>query len=133
MCAVELSPRLRVVVVDDHPLACEQLCQAVVRDPRLELVGHASDGAAAVGLVHRLEPDVVLLDMHMPGLNGLQVARRIRARWASVAVVMISAHDDAAYRDAALAAGAATWLSKTASDAEIAAGVVEAGMVRGGD
>lgn len=127
MRAAVPPPRLRVVVADDHPLTCQQLCSAVAGDPRLELVGHATDGAAAVGMVGRLVPDVLLLDLHMPGLNGLEVARRVRARWASVAVVLVSVHDDDAYRGAALAAGAAAWLPKAATDAEIADGVVAAG------
>jgi NarL family two-component system response regulator YdfI len=80
---------LRVLVVDDHALFRRALRQMLAADD-LEVVGDAADGAAALRLVETLEPDVVVLDVRMPGLDGVTVGHMIRRRWPEVAVLLCS-------------------------------------------
>lgn len=92
--ADEPSIPLRTLIVDDEPLAVErmQVICAELRD--LAVVGTASDGAAALRLAEALSPDLLLLDMTMPELNGLEVARALAARVVRPAVIFVTAHDD---------------------------------------
>ncbi len=88
-----MSDVLRTLIVDDEPLAVERLQMICAQTPGLSVVGTASDGAAALRLVDALEPDLLLLDMTMPEIDGLSVARALGARKAPPAVVFVTAHD----------------------------------------
>jgi DNA-binding NarL/FixJ family response regulator len=81
---------LRVIVVDDHPLFRRLLRAALVADGDVEVVAEGADGSAAMELVARFRPDVVVLDVRMPGVDGIAAARLITARHADVAVVLCS-------------------------------------------
>jgi DNA-binding NarL/FixJ family response regulator len=116
-----------VVVADDHPLMRADLVRVLGRHAELRVVGTAGDGAEAVALVNRLHPDVVLLDIRMPLMDGLQAARAIRAG-GDTAVVLISAYDEALYAAAAADVGAAACLSKLAPEEELVAAVMAAGL-----
>lgn len=109
---------LRVLIADDHPLYRRGLSRAMRRAPELELVGEAADGDEALQLVAALRPDVVVLDQRMPGVSGLEAARRLRAAGPGPAVVLLTAFDDAEMRALAAEAGA-SWVPKTATTAEI--------------
>lgn len=85
---------LRTLIVDDEPLAIERMQVICARIEALSVVGTASDGAAALRLVEALAPDLILLDMTMPELDGLSVARRLAARGDSPAIVFVTAHDN---------------------------------------
>ena len=85
---------LRTLIVDDGPLAIERMQVICARIEALSVVGTASDGAAAMRLVEALAPDLILLDMTMPELDGLSVARRLAARGDSPAIVFVTAHDN---------------------------------------
>ncbi|MCV0383223.1 MAG: LytTR family DNA-binding domain-containing protein [Erythrobacter sp.] len=85
---------LRTLIVDDEPLAIERMQVICARIEALSVVGTASDGAAALRLVEALAPDLILLDMTMPELDGLSVARRLAARGKSPAIVFVTAHDN---------------------------------------
>lgn len=85
---------LRTLIVDDEPLAIERMQVICARIDALSVVGTASDGAAALRLVEALAPDLILLDMTMPELDGLSVARRLAARGDSPAIVFVTAHDN---------------------------------------
>jgi two-component system, LytTR family, response regulator AlgR len=93
MAADPACPPLRTLIVDDEPLAVERLQIICAGLARLAVVGTASDGAAALRLVEALAPDLVLLDMTMPELDGLAVARRLAASPAPPAIVFVTAHD----------------------------------------
>ena len=94
MMAAEAEPRtLRTLIVDDEPLAVERMQIICAGIPALAVVGTASDGAAALRLVEALAPDLLLLDMTMPELDGLGVARRLSGRAYPPAVVFVTAHD----------------------------------------
>lgn len=84
---------LRTLIVDDEPLAVERMQVICARIPHLAVVGTASDGAAALRLVEALHPDLVLLDMTMPELDGLGVARRLARQASRPAVIFVTAHD----------------------------------------
>jgi two-component system response regulator AlgR len=85
--------RLRTLIVDDEPLAIERLQVLLSRLPDIELSGTASDGLAALRLVEALAPDLILLDISMPGLDGLAVARALGQRAASVSIIFVTAFD----------------------------------------
>ena len=111
---------LRVIVVDDHPLYREGLATAMSAMDGVEVVGQAGDGEQAVALTAELVPDVVIMDLHMPGLNGIDATRRITAGQPSVAVLVLTMleGDDSVF--AAVRAGARGYLLKGADRAEIA-------------
>jgi two-component system nitrate/nitrite response regulator NarL len=105
---------VRVVVADDHPLFREAVVRAVRERPELELVGEAGDGREALAAVRELAPDVAVLDLKMPGLDGLQVLNALRRDGAATRVVLLSAFLDGAMAFEAVAGGAAAFLSKDA-------------------
>jgi DNA-binding NarL/FixJ family response regulator len=100
-----------VLIVDDHPRFRQTARRALERDG-WTIAGEAADGAAAVRAARALEPDVVLLDVGLPGVSGLEVARRLRAGMPHLVVVMISTHESADYHDLAIANGARGFLAK---------------------
>jgi len=111
----------RVVVVDDQPTIRLGLRMILDHEPDLEVVGEAGDGAAAVDVVRATRPDVVLLDIRMPGVDGIEATRRIRTdpALADVHVVVLTTFDDEEYVTGALRAGAHAFLLKDADPAAL--------------
>ncbi|MEE4201243.1 LytR/AlgR family response regulator transcription factor [Erythrobacter sp.] len=91
--AESASDPLRTLIVDDEPLAVERIQVICAEMPSIRVVGTASDGAAALRLIEKLAPDLVLLDMTMPELDGLGVARRLSENEGAPAVIFVTAHD----------------------------------------
>ncbi len=110
---------VRVLVVDDQALVREGLTTLLSAAPGLVPVGAAADGEQAVALAHRVQPDVVLMDLRMPVLDGVEATRRIRAELPDVEVVVLTTHADEASIIDALLAGARGYLTKDAGIAEI--------------
>jgi DNA-binding NarL/FixJ family response regulator len=108
--ASTLERRTRVLIADDRPGARAGLRVLLATRPEIELVGEAADGQEALELVERYHPDVVLLDVRMPHLDGIQATRRIKENWPEARVVLLSMY--AAYRPEAMAAGADRFLVK---------------------
>jgi len=110
---------IRVLVVDDHALHRDGTRQILEAHPDLEVVGDANSGEIALALVNQLHPDVVLMDIRLPGMNGIEVTRRLTRDHPDVRVLMVSAYDEDEYVRGALEAGAAGYLSKTAPGKEL--------------
>jgi DNA-binding NarL/FixJ family response regulator len=113
------APVITVVVVDDHALHRDGTRQILDAHPDLQVVGDASSGEVALALVNQLHPDVVLMDIRLPGINGIEVTRRLTRDHPDVRVLMVSAYDEDEYVRGALEAGAAGYLSKTAPGKEL--------------
>lgn len=117
--------RVRAVVADDHPVYRDGLARALVDSGRIEVVGAAGVGPAALDLIARHIPDVALVDLHMPGLDGAQVAAAARGHGLATRVLIISAYDDPVQVYDALEHGAAGFVHKEASPAQIVAAVLD--------
>jgi DNA-binding NarL/FixJ family response regulator len=115
--------QIRVMVVDDQTLVREGLASLLGLTPDLEVVGKASFGAEALALVECCKPDVVLMDVRMPGMNGVAALRHLRASHPHLRVLMLTTFDDDDYLFAALEAGAAGYLLKSTNPDQLAATV----------
>jgi len=112
-----------IVLAEDHALVREGTRQILSAQSDLRVVGEAARGDEAVRVVLELRPDVVLMDMRMPGMNGIEATRQILARAPATKVVIVSAHEDADYVREALAVGAAGYILKTAPARELVEGI----------
>lgn len=114
------APLTRVVIADDHPLFRAGVRERLEKHSSgIDVVGEASDGEEAYELVRRLHPDVVLLDIAMPGLNGIEATRKIKAEWPEIGVLILTVYDDEQYIYALIDAGAAGYLLKTTGASEL--------------
>jgi two-component system response regulator DegU len=108
-----------VIIADDHKLVREGLRRVLELDGGFEIVGEAATGAQALGLLKRLTCDLVLMDINMPELNGVEATKRIRAEYPGVRVLVLSIHDDREYLLEVLKAGAAGYLLKDVEPAAL--------------
>ncbi len=111
--------QITVLIAEDHTLVREGTRQILEQEADLRVVGEAESGKRAVELVGILQPDVVLLDVRLPELNGIEATKRIVSSFPAVRVLIVSAYDDEDYVLAALRAGAAGYLLKTAPGREL--------------
>lgn len=107
----------RIVLADDHGLVLEGLCTLLGRE--FDVVGVATSGQEAVAEAEELDPDAVLLDVSMPGLNGMEAARQIKSRKPDVKLVFVTQKSDRAYVQAALRLGASGYVLKQAATSEV--------------
>ncbi|NLK19047.1 MAG: response regulator transcription factor [Synergistaceae bacterium] len=121
---------VRVVLADDHPLTRAGISAYLARESAVELVGEAEDGLEAWRLIQELAPDVALLDIRMPGEDGVSVARRVKEAGLPVSVVMLTSYDAQQYVMASLRAGARGFILKTATPEEISRAI--ATVAKGG-
>ena len=106
------TEKIKVLLADDHTIVREGTCDMVQRQPDMEVVGEASDGVEAVELTKKLEPDVVVMDIAMPRLNGIEATIQLKRMRPSTAVLILTAYDTDQYVMALLEAGAAGYLLK---------------------
>jgi DNA-binding NarL/FixJ family response regulator len=116
---------IRVLIADDHRLFAEALEAILAGDERIEVVGQASDGAQAVELARKLEPDVVLMDVSMPVLDGFEATREIRAESETVRVLVLTGSNSRADVDRSREAGASGYVTKDRIASELVAAIVE--------
>ena len=121
-------PRATVLLADDHPVTAALLRQLLWAT--FDVVGEVSDGHALVEAARRLKPDVIVTDITMPGLDGIEAARRILAMDAAARIVFVTVHTEAAVVERALAAGAYAYVVKSLADEELVPAIRSA--LRGG-
>jgi two-component system response regulator NreC len=109
---------IRIVLVDDHAIMRRGLRLVLQEQQDFEVVGEAGDGREAVNLAESLDPDVVVLDVSMPGMNGIEAARQISSKQPRVALVVLSMHSDEAYVLRALKAGVRGYLLKESPESD---------------
>jgi DNA-binding NarL/FixJ family response regulator len=116
---MSMSP-LRVLIVDDHPLILDGIRRGLDRTENIEVVGQAQTATAAMALIERRRPELVLMDLRMPDVDGTEHIEQIRSSWPDVKVVVLSGSDDRPSIDEALAAGASAFVVKSISSSDLA-------------
>src|SRR5579884_2208273 len=114
------SSAIRVLIADDHPLIIAGVRRTIEQSEDFEVVGEARSAPELMTLVERRSPDIVLLDLRMPGVAGVEHIEQIRSRWPEVKVVILSACDDRPSSETALQAGANAYMLKTTTPVDIA-------------
>ncbi len=114
----ELNP-IRIVLADDHVVMRAGLRLVLEQQEGLRVVGEAGDGREAVGLAEKLKPNVLVMDIGMPNLNGIEASRQVSARFPEIAIVILSMHSDEGYILRALRAGARSYLLKDSAEADL--------------
>ncbi len=118
-----MSKKIRVLLVDDHALVRRGFQMILAAEEDMEVVGEAADGRAAIELAEQLQPDVVVMDVAMPGLNGIEATRRLVEALPRSRVLALSMHKDSVYVREILRAGARGYLLKDAFDRDLVAAV----------
>ena len=119
---------IRIVLVDDHQLVREGLCAILAAESDMEVVGEAEDGRSAIDLVRQLCPDVVVMDIGMADMNGLEATRQIKQKFASVKVLVLSTYVDRRYVLGMFEAGADGYVAKAGAYDELRRAIVIGGV-----
>lgn len=114
---------IRIVLVDDHPMLRDGTQALLNRAPGMTVVGVAGDGASALSLVQSADPDLLVLDVHLPDMSGVEVARQIRLHHPNIKVLVLTGYDGAGYMRTLLQHGVQGYLAKTATGEQIIAAV----------
>jgi DNA-binding NarL/FixJ family response regulator len=125
LLATTLSKPIRVLIADDHRLFAQALEAILATDPRIEVAGHARDGREAVELARELRPDVILMDIAMPVMDGFQATREIRKEQTRACILMLTGSNSRTDVDRARKAGAAGYVTKDRIAAELIDAIVE--------
>ncbi|HET6947415.1 MAG TPA: response regulator transcription factor, partial [bacterium] len=107
--------RIKVVVADDHAIVREGVRMILAREQDIEVVGEAGDGQEALDLVASLRPQVVIMDISMPGMDGIEATQRVKTKYPEVQVLALTMHEDETYVFQLLRAGAAGYVLKRAA------------------
>jgi len=110
---------IKVLIADDHRLFRDGLRTLLERQKNINIVGETKDGPETVMAVNKLHPDIILMDITMPGLNGIETARKILAQFDSIKILMLSMHSDRRYVTESLKAGAVGYLLKDSAFEEL--------------
>jgi two-component system response regulator NreC len=115
--------KIRVLVVDDHTIVRDGICALLALAGDIEVVGEATNGNEALQVIEKLQPDVVLMDVAMPIMGGLEATRRITRDYPHIKVLIITQHDDKEYVFPVIESGAAGLISKAGASSELALGI----------
>lgn len=118
--------KIRVVVADDFPMVRESIVRALAQDPAIEVVGEAADGHEALVLARKLSPHVMILDLHMPGMGGVEVLRELSRTQSPIRAIVVTASEQSSSLQDAVAAGAVAFLSKRSTGAQLRSAVISA-------
>jgi len=111
--------KIKLVLADDHAVVRSGLRMLLQAQPDMEIVGEAESGAEALAQVRSLQPDIILMDIQMPGMNGIEATRQIKEAYADTAVLALTMHEDDQYFFEMLQAGASGYLPKRAAPDEL--------------
>ena len=111
--------KLSVVIVDDHTLFINGLCMLLQNEPDIEIMNIASNGREALGILNAQTPDLILLDINMPGINGFEVLKRVKSTYPKIKVVMLSTYNEEHLIEKAKAGGANGYILKNAEKSEL--------------
>ena len=114
---------IRILLVDDHEVMCEGLCALLRKQPDMEVIGRAADGRSAVQMARKLSPDVVIMDIGMPNLNGIDAIRQVLAECPNAKVIVLSTYLDGSLIAKALKVGASGYVVKDSAFAELIEGI----------
>jgi DNA-binding NarL/FixJ family response regulator len=123
--AANVSDRIRVLIADDHRLFGQALEAILATDDRLEVVGHAGDGSEAVQLALSVKPEVILMDISMPVMDGFQATKQIRKQRPHARILMLTGSNSRVDVDRAREAGAAGYVTKNRIAAELIDAILE--------
>jgi two-component system invasion response regulator UvrY len=110
---------IKVVIVDDHPIVRRGIIQILEDDPVCDVIGEANNGAALLELLQTCKPDVILCDISMPGMSGIEVLKQVKSDYPRVPVLILSIHPEDLYAKRVLKAGGAGYLTKTSAPDEL--------------
>jgi two-component system, NarL family, nitrate/nitrite response regulator NarL len=120
------APPIRIVVIDDSPLYRRTIRKILEKQPNLKIVAEAGDGVYGIQTVKTHRPDVVIMDVTLPILNGIEATRKIKSEFPKVRVIVLSAHDAESISAAAHGAGASWYLNKDCSPNELIKAIMTA-------
>lgn len=113
----------KVLLIDDHPLVRVGLAQLINQEPDLTVVGEAGDAQEAMSLIDALKPDILLVDISLSGMDGLELIKHIRSRFPQMPMLMLSMHDENIYAERALRAGARGYIMKQDAPEQVIKGI----------
>jgi len=122
----ELNPRKRVLIIDDHVIVRQGLIHLINQEKDLIVCGEAEDGRSGLSAIFSLKPDVVLADVSLPGMNGIEFIKNIKACHSGLPIVVLSMHDESLYAERVLRAGALGYVTKKAASETIIAALRKA-------
>jgi DNA-binding NarL/FixJ family response regulator len=118
-----MTHEIRLVIADDHPIVRKGLCSSIEEEPSLKVIGQAADGQEALALIQQILPDIAVLDIDMPKLGGLEVARELTKLKLQTKIIFLTLHKDEDMFRTAMDLGARGYLLKDSAMQEIVAGV----------
>lgn len=114
-----MAQKIRILLVDDHTLLRQGTVELLQHEGDIEVIGQAANGQEAVQLAHQLQPDIVIMDVRMPGMSGVEATRQIRIDLPHIQVLVLTAYDNDQYVFSLLQAGASGYLLKTAPASDL--------------
>ncbi len=117
--SLTMDNKIRILIVDDNPILREGLKSVLSHSPNFDIVGEAADGFEAIDSVNKFHPDLVLMDLSMPRMDGIAATREIKKQWPGTKILVFTIHKSPEYRTAVLNAGADGYLNKDSSQVEL--------------